>query len=81
LRRVLKRYRDPGDLELVGGTRAVFPDRDSVADLGAALATIPAQAEAGFTTFCLKPAQFTDDPHDMGRLCHEVIRRVDRLLA
>jgi alkanesulfonate monooxygenase SsuD/methylene tetrahydromethanopterin reductase-like flavin-dependent oxidoreductase (luciferase family) len=26
--------RDPGQLELVGGTRAVFPDRRSVADLG-----------------------------------------------
>jgi probable F420-dependent oxidoreductase len=67
--------RDPGELELVGGTRAVFPDRGSVADLGQALATIPAQAEAGFTTFCLKPSQFTDDPHDVGRLCREVIRR------
>ncbi len=73
--------RDPGELELVGGTRAVFPDRGSVADLGQALATIPAQAEAGFTTFCLKPSQFTDDPHDVGRLCREVIRRAGGLLA
>ena len=69
--------RDPGALELVAGTRAVFPDRDSVADLGQALAPIPAQMEAGFTTFCLKPSQFTDDPLDVGRLCREVTRRVD----
>jgi probable F420-dependent oxidoreductase len=73
--------RDPGEVELIGGTRAVFPDAGSVADLGQALATIPAQAEAGFTTFCIKPAQFTDDPHDVGRLCREIIRRVGRLLA
>lgn len=68
--------RDPRELELVGGTRADFPDRDAVADLGQALATIPAQAEAGFTTFCIKPSQFSDDPDDVGRLCREVIRRV-----
>jgi probable F420-dependent oxidoreductase len=73
--------RDPGEVELVGGTRAVFPDAGSVADLGQALATIPAQAEAGFTTFCIKPSQFTDDPHDVGRLCREIIRRVGGLLG
>jgi probable F420-dependent oxidoreductase len=73
--------RDPAGLELVGGTRAVFPDAGSVADLGAALATIPAQAEAGFSTFCIKPSQFTDDPHDVARLCREVIRRADSLLG
>jgi probable F420-dependent oxidoreductase len=68
--------RDPAGLELVGGTRAVFGDRDSVADLGRALAAIPPQAAAGFTTFCIKPSQFTDDPHDVGRLCREIMRRV-----
>jgi probable F420-dependent oxidoreductase len=72
--------RDPDTLELVGGTRAVFPDPDSVADLGQALATIPPQAEAGFTTFCIKPSQFTDDPADVGRLCREIVHRVDGML-
>ena len=72
--------RDPGTLELVGGTRAVFPDPDSVADLGQALATIPPQAEAGFTTFCIKPSQFTDDPAGVGRLCREIVHRVDGML-
>ena len=71
--------RDPAGLELVGGTRAVFPSPDGVADLGQALATIPPQAEAGFTTFCIKPSQFTDDPRDVGRLCRDIIRRVDGL--
>jgi len=68
--------RDPGGLELVGGTRAVFPDDGGVADLGQALAAIPPQAAAGFTTFCIKPSQFTDDPGDVARLCREIIYRV-----
>jgi probable F420-dependent oxidoreductase len=68
--------RDMASLELVGGTRAVFPDNRSTADLGQALAVIPAQQADGFTTFCIKPSQFTDDPNDVGRLCRDVIRRV-----
>jgi probable F420-dependent oxidoreductase len=72
--------RDPGSLELVGGIRAVFGGPTGVADLGQALATIPPQAEAGFTTFCIKPSQFTDDPADVGRLCREIIRRVEGML-
>ncbi len=54
--------RDPGTLELVGGVRDDFPGPDAVADLGLALASIGPQREQGFTTFCLKPSQFTDDP-------------------
>jgi probable F420-dependent oxidoreductase len=72
--------RDPSSLELVGGTRAVFPANDSVADLGQALATIPPQVATGFTTFCIKPSQFTDDPGDVARLCREIIRHVDGML-
>jgi len=72
--------RDLAGLELVGGTRAVFPGDGGVADLGQALATIPPQAAAGFSTFCIKPSQFTDDPADVARLCREIIRRVDRIL-
>jgi probable F420-dependent oxidoreductase len=68
--------RDMAGLELVGGTRAVFPDDHAVADLGQALALIPAQQAEGFTTFCIKPSQFTDDPDDVGRLCREIVRRV-----
>jgi probable F420-dependent oxidoreductase len=71
--------RDPASLELVGGTRAVFPDHRSTADLGQALAVIPPQIEEGFTTFCIKPSQFTDDPGDVRRLCGEIMRRVSRL--
>jgi probable F420-dependent oxidoreductase len=72
--------REPASLELVGGIRAVFDGPDGVADLGRALATIGPQAAAGFTTFCIKPSQFTDDPADVGRLCREIIRRVQGML-
>jgi probable F420-dependent oxidoreductase len=71
--------RDPAELELVGGTRASFPDEHGVADLGAALASIPEQMEQGFSTFCFKPSQFTDDARALGALCREVIARVQAL--
>ena len=58
----------------------MFPAPDAVADLGQALDAIPEQAAAGFTTFCIKPSQFTDDPADVARLCKEIIRRVATLL-
>jgi hypothetical protein len=72
--------RDPAGLELVGGTRAAFPGDGGVADLGQALAAIPPQVAEGFTTFCVKPSQFTDDPRDVGSLCREITRRVDGML-
>lgn len=72
--------RDMRSLELVGGTRAMFAGPDAVADLGQALEAIPPQVAAGFTTFCIKPSQFTDDPAEVGPLCREIIRRVDGML-
>ena len=57
--------RDVADLEFVGGTRAVFPDDDSTADIGEAMEPIREQIEAGFTTFCVKPSQFIDDVREL----------------
>jgi probable F420-dependent oxidoreductase len=68
--------RDPGDFELVGGTRGRFPDADSVADLDEALATIPTQVERGFTSICIKPSQFLDDPSRHAWWCREVVAKV-----
>ena len=58
----------------------MFGGPASVADLGQALAAIGPQAQAGFTTFCIKPSQFTDDPAAVGPLCRDIIRRVDGML-
>ncbi len=71
--------RDIRDLELVGGTRAVFADGDGVADLATAIGSIPEQAAQGFTSFCVKPSQFTDDPAEVAGLCREVVRHVTAL--
>jgi probable F420-dependent oxidoreductase len=73
--------RDLSELELVGGTRAVFPDDDSPAPLAQALESIPEQVAAGFTTFCIKPSQFIDDPDGVPAFCREVIRRVAALTS
>ncbi|MDN0196775.1 TIGR03619 family F420-dependent LLM class oxidoreductase [Streptomyces sp. S.PNR 29] len=73
--------RDSADLEMIGGTQAVFPDDHAPADLGAALASLPEQLEQGFTTFCIKPNQFIDDPNGVGAFCREVMRRVAALTA
>ncbi|MEU1179867.1 TIGR03619 family F420-dependent LLM class oxidoreductase [Streptomyces sp. NPDC005820] len=73
--------RDIAELEMIGGTQAVFPDDHAPADLGAALASIPEQLEQGFTTFCIKPNQFIDDPNGIGAFCREVIRRVEARTA
>jgi probable F420-dependent oxidoreductase len=64
------------ELELVGGTRATFARPDDVADLDAALAHVPAQLERGFTSFCLKPSQFTDDPAEVGRICERAVAQL-----
>ncbi|MCA1981860.1 TIGR03619 family F420-dependent LLM class oxidoreductase [Nocardioides nematodiphilus] len=69
--------RDPDGIEMVGGTRATFPDDDTCADLGAAMAPIAEQIEQGFTTFCLKPSQFIDDPAEMPAFLREVMRRAE----
>jgi probable F420-dependent oxidoreductase len=68
--------RDPDELELVGGTRGRFPDGDGVADLDVALDAIPEQVARGFTTICVKPSQFTDDPGEIPSLLERIVERV-----
>ena len=64
---------DLGELEIVGGIRGRFPADGGVADLGEAAAAIPAQLDAGYTTICFKPSQFTDDPAEVGWLCRQLV--------
>lgn len=71
--------RDPAEIELVGGTRGRFPETDSVADLDEALATIPSQIDRGFTSICIKPSQFLDDPSRHAEWCRKVVAKVTAL--
>lgn len=61
------------ELELIGGTRARFQGADDCADLTEALADIPDQVAAGYTTFCIKPSQHTDDPAAVGSLVSQMV--------
>jgi hypothetical protein len=69
------------ELEMVGGTRGAFRAAGGVADLGEALGAVPEQLEAGFTSICIKPSQFTDDPAALGALCRDIVARVSALTA
>jgi probable F420-dependent oxidoreductase len=64
--------RDLSELEVVGGIRGDLPPGDGVADLARAAEAIPAQLEAGYTTICFKPSQFTDDPAEVANLCRRL---------
>jgi alkanesulfonate monooxygenase SsuD/methylene tetrahydromethanopterin reductase-like flavin-dependent oxidoreductase (luciferase family) len=64
--------RDPSELEIVGGIRGELPPGEGVADLDRAAEAIPGQVEAGYTTICFKPSQFTDDPAQIGALCRRL---------
>jgi probable F420-dependent oxidoreductase len=73
--------RSVSELEMIGGTRGVFPDATSVADLDSALGSISAQLDRGFTTICIKPSQFVDDPADVPSFCREVVAKVDGFVS
>ena len=73
--------RDLSELEMVGGTRGRFPDATSTAELGEALASIPAQLERGFTTICIKPSQFIDGLDGLPAFCREVVERVAQMTS
>jgi probable F420-dependent oxidoreductase len=65
--------RSAAALEMIGGTRAVFKDTSSPADLRQAMDAIPSQLADGFTTFAVKPSMFLDHPDQMGAFCREVM--------
>lgn len=71
--------RDLAEIELVGGTRATFDGPDSVADVEASMADVERQVEQGFTTFCMKPSQHTDDLAEVEDVCHRMVAHLDRL--
>lgn len=69
------------ELELVGGIRGTFHGVDDLADLDAAMASVPGQLAQGFTSFCFKPAMFVDDAEAVGDLCRDLVRRFDQAYA
>ena len=71
--------RDLAELELVGGTRGTFLGPADVADLDAAIASVPEQVAEGYGTICIKPSQFTDDPKAVAPLCRDIVERVAAL--
>jgi probable F420-dependent oxidoreductase len=73
--------RDFAALEKVGGTRAVFPDDRSTADIGRAMEPIREQLDRGFTTFCVKPSQFIDDAAELPSFCRDVVRRAEAMTS
>ena len=70
--------RDPHGMEMVGGTRAVFAGADDTADIDEATADFGDQIDAGFTTFCVKPSQHTDDPAEVRSLCAHIVSTTAR---
>lgn len=68
--------RGPGALEMIGGTRAAFSGADDVADIDQAMSDFGDQIAVGFTTFCVKPSQHTDDPAQVRDLCEHIVDRV-----
>jgi probable F420-dependent oxidoreductase len=73
--------RDPGEMEMVGGIRGTFPSRTAVADLRQAMETLPGQWEQGFTTICVKPSMFIDDPRDVPEFCRDALRQAASLIG
>jgi len=73
--------RDPGELEMVGGIRGTFPAGDAVADLRQALESLPGQWEQGFTTICVKPSMFIDEPRDLPAFCRQVVQEAAKLTS
>jgi hypothetical protein len=43
------------------------------------MADIPDQLARGFTTFCMKPSQFTDDPSRVGEICRRMVELLQEM--
>jgi hypothetical protein len=63
-------------MEFVGGLRARFPDATRPASLDEALAQLPAQIEAGYTSICFNPSQFVATAGEVPALCRDLVARV-----
>ena len=57
----------------MGGTRATFASPDAVAGVDEAMAAIDDQVAAGYTLFCMKPSQYTDDIGEVPAVCKRMV--------
>jgi probable F420-dependent oxidoreductase len=73
--------RSMDELELVGGIQGRFAGSDDLADVDAALADLPSQAERGFTTICFKPAMFVRSADEVPALCRYLVAEGARLVG
>jgi len=71
--------RSMAELEMIGGTRARFTGTDDVAGLDDAMRDFPDQVAAGYSTFCMKPSQHTDDVGEVEGLCRRMVAHLERL--
>lgn len=58
-----------------------LPGPADLADLAAALSSVPRQLARGCTVLCFKPAMFLDGPALVGPFCRELVREVEKLSA
>ena len=73
--------REVADLELVGGTRAAFPDDHSPAPTEPMIDQVVAKVADGWTTICIKPSLYLDDVDAFPQWAADVHARVDEALA
>ncbi len=71
--------RDLNELEMIGGTRATFTGPDDLADVEASMTTFDDQLRAGYTTFCMKPSQHTNDIGEVRSICDYMVRQLQTL--
>lgn len=70
----------PEGLELIGGVRPRFPGADRPADVAEALEQVPGQVADGYTSICIKPSQYLDEPDRLETWAADVVERVSRLI-
>lgn len=73
--------RDFSDLERVTFLGGRMPSRTANASLDEALLRLRTRREAGFSTFCIKPAQFVDKPEHLEEFMEEVVAKTTAITA
>jgi probable F420-dependent oxidoreductase len=73
--------RTRSEIEMVGGIRGAFVDRDAVASLDDALVGVREQLVAGYSTICFKPSMFTDELAGVSDVSRRVVAYLETALS